>query len=232
MSEEIDCRICDSYILIDERYPSIEEPYLIRNYHKCTKHDKICLSLYQLRLQYENCLDKKLNITYGISHSIINEVNKVNGIFYKITNDRAELIEIDQHTVIYMSNPCRSISDFVLKLGALSLLLEMNITVLRKCVKDYDEQWKSIKLLEIMVKERREIIGDTEEIDGALTTLRYIAALRNKLAPFHKSSSEAIELAQNLGIPLDVSSATEWQNNADILLDKFLSSLITTCVFG
>ncbi len=122
-----------------------------------------------------------------------------------------------------MSAPCYSLVDFTSKIGPLASLLEMNVKALRKVLSTYEENWKSVKLLNALFEEKNKY---SNEIKNAIDLLKDIITLRNKIAPFHPPSErESSEILKKLGIVLTASSTTEWQRNADILLNKFLSAL-------
>jgi len=222
MSEELDCRVCEHYELVYEEYPSEENPIMVFSFHKCNAFDRIYFSILELKEAYTNCPKKSIRIGYGIPGEIIKEINLINLSFRQISGEKKNLIKITPEQSSVVAAPCYSVVDFERKVGVLVTLLDMDIKMLRKVVSTYEENWKGITLLERLFIERGKYSNDTKT---AITTLRDIVALRNKIVPYHRPSKEAIEILKNLGINLAASSPTEWQNNADILLRKFLWAL-------
>ncbi len=222
MNENVDCRVCESYERVYEEFPSANEPIIVYSYHRCSAFDKIFFSTPELRDAFRNCPKKSLKIGYGTPMEIVEEIKSINLAFRQITGKKENLIEIKSEQATLMSSPCFSIVDFTTKVGVLASILEMNVGALREVVSKYNNDWGSLKLLETLFIEK-EIYND--DLKSALNLLKDIVALRNRLAPFHSPSMEAREIAKRLGISLTVSQQDEWQRSAEILLNKFLSSL-------
>ena len=223
MKEELDCRICEHYEVVYEEYPSNDEPVLAYSFHKCSILNKIYFSVSELREAYNICTQKSIKIGYGIPSEILKEIQLINLSFRQISGEKENLIKITPEQSSFISAPCYSSVDFTNKVGALASLLDMNIGILRKVVTKYEEDWKGIKLLEILLMEKGKY---SDDLKTAITTLKNIVKLRNKIAPYHPPSErEASEILKGFGISLAASSPTEWQKNADILLKKFLHSL-------
>lgn len=212
------CQLCKHYVQVEEIYPSGEEPVIVYSWHKCNKNNFICLSQSELKAQYEGCRDESPICAYGIPHDILNEINILNKI-----DSSKRLISPDMSLFLFICYPCRNNADFMLKLGAVASLLELNIKVLRSSMEHYEDEWKGLKLLDQLFKEKN---LSTPEVDQAIDNLKSIPALRSKSAPFHlPSPDEAKILANKVGIDLNASSPEKWQNNADKLLEFFLSAL-------
>lgn len=223
MNEELDCRVCDYYELVYEEYPSNDEPILVFSFHRCSAFNKIYFSIGELEKAYKTCFKKSIKIGYGIPGEIIKEINLINLSFRQIINKKENLIKITPEQSSFISSPCQSWVDFVTKIGALASVLEMNIDALRKVISSYEDNWKGLKLLETLFVERGKY---NDNLKMAFNFLRDIIMLRNKIAPYHSpSEKEAKEVLKKIGITLTASLPTEWQKNADILLNKFLSAL-------
>lgn len=223
MKEELDCRICEHYEVVYEEYPSSDEPILVYSFHKCSILNKIYFSLSELREAYNICTQKSIKIGYGIPGEILKEIQLINLSFRQISGKKENLLKITPEQSSFISAPCYSLVDFTSKVGALASLLEMNIEILREVVSKYEDDWKGIKLLETLLMEKGKY---SDDLKTAITTLRDIVTLRNKIAPYHlPSEREASEILKRFGISLSASSPTEWQKKGDILLKKFLYSL-------
>jgi len=224
MNEGLDCKVCDHYELVYEEYPS-SEPVIVRSFHKCSAFNRIYFSISELKEAYTNCPKRSIKVGYGISSEIINEVKSINLSFGQLLGEKVDLIKVTLDQATLMSSPCRSYVDFANKVGVLASLVDVNIEGLRELATNYEKEWKGLKLLETLFKEKGEY---SDELERALGILRDIVMLRNKIPPYHPpAEQEALELSKRLRTPLTVTSQTEWQRNADILLQKFLSAIRT-----
>jgi len=224
---EPDCRVCENCILVDQVYPSREEPIIVRKWCKCNKTGEIFLTQEELRKAYIQCPYRRPKIGYGIPSEIIDEINEINFIVKAITGRDESLIDIKPEVATLLASPCYSVIDFEVKVGALASLLEMNIGLLRTLLDKYNIEYnkdeKSIKLLKRLFKAKG--VEDTLIYD-ALDFLRKIVDLRNKLPPYHKpSTSEAREIMRELGIGFPVENSSGWQKNSEILLKRFLEAI-------
>lgn len=224
MDEGLDCRVCEHYEFIYEEYPD-NEPVIVYSFHKCSAFDRIYFSVSELKDAYINCPRRSIRVGYGIPGEIINEIKAINLSFWQLLGERIDLIRVTTDQVTLMASPCYSYIDLASKVGVLASLVEMNIKELRKLVKNYEEDWKGLKLLEVLFKDRGKYSDDLER---ALKILRAAVMLRNKIPPYHPPSErEALKMAKRLGIQLTVTSQSEWQRNCEILLQKFLLAIRT-----
>ncbi len=225
MNEDLDCRVCEYYELVYDEYPSSDEPIIVHSFHKCSAFNKIYFSISELKEAYNSCPKKSIKVGYGIPNEILNEIKLINLSFRQLLGERVDLVRVSPDQATLMSSPCYSFVDFAHKIGVLASLVEMNIEALRKLVTNYEKDWKGLKLLEALFKEKGKY---NDEIERALNILRDIVTLRNKIPPYHPpSEKEALDVSKRLGVQLTATSQPEWQKNADILLQKFLLALRT-----
>jgi|GEM_PF-1783580 len=224
MNEDLDCRVCEHYELVYEEYPS-DEPVIVYSFHKCSAFNRIHFLTSELKEAYDNCPKKSIKVGHGVPNEIINEIKLINLSFWQLSGEKVDLIKVTPDQATLMSSPCYSSVDLANKIGVLASLVEMDVKELRKLVTNYEKEWKGLKLLEVLFKERGKY---SDELERALRVLRDIVMLRNKIPPYHPpAEKEALELSKRIGIQLTATSQPEWQKNADILLQKFLSAIRT-----
>lgn len=224
---EPDCRVCENCIFVDQIYPSIEEPIIVRKWCRCSKTGEIFLTQEDLRKAYIQCPYRQPKIGYGLPSEILDEINEINFIVMALTGRNESLIDIKPEIATLLASPCYSVIDFEVKIGALASLLEMNISLLRTLLDKYNIEYgkdeKSIKLLKRLFKAKR---VEDASIYEALDFLKKVVNLRNKLPPYHRpSTSEAREIMRELGIGFPAENSSGWQKNSEILLKRFLEAL-------
>lgn len=221
-----DCRICEHCEFVLEEYPSPEEPIFVRRWYKCNITNNIFLTTRELKIAYEKCQQKKIRIGSGIPRDILSEIDTINSIWRGISQSGDKLINIKEDVIVDLASPCLSVVDFERKIGTLSIILEMNISSIRKLLYQYNISYekneKSLKLLKRLFENKNLL---TSELINALDLLRKIIAIRNKIPPYHSPSSEAKDTLGELDIKYPCESQMECQTNAKILLQKFLESL-------
>jgi hypothetical protein len=132
-------------------------------------------------------------------------------------------MRMDEHTAAFISAPCHSFNDFTIKLGAIASIFELEVALIRKHLKHYEDDWKGFKLLKQLFEEKE--VFD-ERLKGACEFVNRILVLRSKLPPFHHPSmDEAQKIIRELGLKFPARSMTEWQENGEILLQKLLGAL-------
>jgi len=219
--------VCENCILVDQVYPSPEEPIIVRKWCICSKTGEIFLTQEDLRRAYIQCPHRQPKIGYGLPSEIVDEINEINFIVKALTGRNENLIDIKPEIATLLASPCYSVIDFEVKVGALASLLEMNISLLRTLLDKYNIEYakdeKSIKLLKRLFKAKG--VEDTL-IYEALDFLKKVVDLRNKLPPYHRpSTSEAREIMRELGIGFPVENSSGWQKNSEILLKRFLEAI-------
>jgi len=223
---EVDCRFCENCRLVDEEFPSANEPILVKRWYECSVTKEVFLTLDELRKAYAKCSHRAPKVGYELPSRILDEVDGINLAISNILRQKVKVIEVKSETMAYIASPCHSRVDFETKVGALATLLEMNISILRKVLdkfgKSYEKDEKSLKLLNRLFSEKNMM---TPELSASLSFLEQLVRLRNKLPPYHTPSmEEAREIMKSLGIA-SPAEAGEWQNNSEILLKKFLNAL-------
>ena len=222
---EIDCRFCKNCRLVDEEFPSANEPILVKRWYECSVTKEVFLTLDELRKAYAKCSHRAPKVGYDLPSRILDEVDGINLAISSILGQKVKVIEVKSETMAYIASPCHSRVDFEAKVGALATLLEMDISILRKLLDkfgiSYEKDEKALKLVNRLFSEKKM----TSELRASLSFLEQLVRLRNKLPPYHTPSmEEAREIMKNLGIALPA-EAGEWQSNSEILLKKFLNAL-------
>ena len=223
---EVDCRVCENCTLVDDEFPSTDEPILVKKWYEYSLTKEIFLTLDELRRAYAKCSHRMLKVGHGLPREILEEVDGINLAISNMLGRKVKVIEVKPETATYVASPCYSRVDFEAKVGALASLLEMNIGVLRELLNkfgiNYEKNEKSLKLLNRLFSGKNIL---SPELINSLNFLEQIVRLRNKLPPYHTPSiEEAREIMKNLEIMLPV-EASGWQSNSEILLRKFLKAL-------
>jgi len=148
---EVDCRVCENCRLVDEEFPSANEPILIKKWYECSVTKEVFLTLNELKKAYAKCSHRALKVGYGLPSGILEEIDGINLAVSNMLGQKVKVIEVKPETAAYIASPCYSIVDFETKVGALASLLEMNIGILRKLLDkfgiSYEKDEKSLKLL-------------------------------------------------------------------------------------
>ena len=225
---EVDCRACENFRLVDEKFPSLNEPVLVRKWCECSVKGEVFLTSDELRRAYIECSQRVVKIGYGIPREILEEIDGINLAISKILGQNVKAIYAEPEVITYVASPCYSRVDFEVKVGALTSLLEMNLDVLKTLLDkfkiNYERDEKSLKLMKRLFSGREML---NPELVEALSFLTQVVELRNKLPPYHKPSPEEVrELMEGLGTALPLESS-EWQKTSEILLRKFLNALKT-----
>ena len=223
---EVDCRVCENCRLVDEEFPSADEPILVKKWYECSVTKEVFLTLDELRKAYAKCSHRAPKVGYGLPSGILEEIDGINLAISNMLGQKVKVIEVKPETAAYIASPCYSRVDFETKVGALASLLEMDIGILRTLLDkfgiSYKKDEKSLKLLNRLFSGKNMV---TPELLASLSFLEQLVKLRNKLPPYHTPSmEEASEIMKSLGIAFPA-EAGGWQKNSEILLKKFLNAL-------
>ena len=175
----------------------------IPSYRGISFDDPLIAKLYQV--EYRDFLPSKVTSGIKMVNHLFNDITGISHFFY----ENIELIS-EIHT------PCRSESDFKIKIGALAQLFEINLSPLRKIVKNPDKQWKSIKIIETWFMENA-----IEYDSNMLQVWRYIIDLRNASFPYHPSNGRIIAIVKFFGSYFPINYPKLWY----LILDNFLTSI-------
>lgn len=144
---------------------------------------------------------------------IVSSMAQANQLFQD--RRKAQLFRLDKADILErLHNPCRSADDFAGKIASLASLFEVPLGPLHSLVRDAQEDWKAIKLVEEVLKSEG-VKFDSDMIK----TWRNIIALRNA-APLHAHDAQIPSL-EFFGASFPVDYQRLW----DSILDKFLYSL-------
>ena len=217
-SKTKDCRSCPSIEF--EAYPLLSGIYNLRYYACSRKSGDRFLALHHERLAdiYKKCrLRQRVEaIKPSIATHIVDEIRTINILFQNLTGTQKNLFSEDIQIVNQLHTPCRTKEDYWLKIGSLALLFEREVKSLRKIVKNPNPAWKSIKLIEVWLKQN-DIPYDLEMIQ----VWKSIKDLRNTTFPYHSGDARIVNTLQffDQGFPPDYPKL--W----DSILEKFLESI-------
>ena len=98
-------------------------------------------------------------------------------------------------------------------------MLDIDIEALRRLVSEYKENWKSIRLVKQLLKERRLL----DEVRDAIELWKDLVRLRDCSYPYHRASERGIlEIMSRLGLKYP---PIRWEGLYSSLFRKFVSSL-------
>ena len=126
-----------------------------------------------------------------------------------------ELFKISPETVNELHTACTNQDEFQMKIGALAVVFETNLEHLKTKVKNAQDSWKSIKLIEEWCKQ-------SKTLDPKVFNVwRSIVDLRNATFPYHPTDSRIVELISFFGEKFPPNYTQLW----NVILGKFHESI-------
>ncbi len=222
MSEELDCTYCENFQFVDEVLPDPSNPAIVRKYYRC-KADvfKIAFRNGELVDYYANCTVRIERTGHKNADELISEIQNLNDVFKRVAGGGPIiLVKIDMHFATAIASPCISQNDFFEKNDHLAASLDMDISAIRKLLREYEDNWKGLSLLKQYFQEK----GHLD--DQPFQFLECIIALRNKTPPAHKfSSSEVPAIMRQIGFDYPPATKGDWQRYWDATILKYTSCL-------
>jgi len=148
------------------------------------------------------------------AHVIVNTIKSCNLLFKHLTD--TPLFREDIEAVNGLHVPCQNEEDFLVKLGGLKTLFEVDLDPIRLKLKDFKKDWKLLKLVEQWFCENH-LAYDK----NMFQTWRDIIDLRDASFPYHPTDTRIVGLLRSFGHSFPVQYAKLY----DSILDKFLESL-------
>jgi len=149
------------------------------------------------------------------AHVIVNTIKSCNLLFKHLT-DVSHLFREDIQVVSGLHLPCENEKDFLVKLGGLKTLFEVDLDPIRLKLKDFKKDWKLLKLMEQWFCE-----NDLAYDKNMFQTWRNIIDLRDASFPYHPTDTRIVDLLRSF----DQSFPVQYAKLYDSILDKFLESL-------
>lgn len=113
--------------------------------------------------------------------------------------------------------PCRNENEFKIKIGALSLLFDIELKLLRGKVRDARDDWKSIKLLREWAEQ------NSLRCDAYMFEIwKNIVDLRNTSFPFHRTNERILLVLSFFGQAYPPNYEQLWK----VILNRLLTSLL------
>lgn len=120
-------------------------------------------------------------------------ISQCNLLFNEITSCE-EVFKESMRVAVELHTSCKSDKDFTQKVGVLCNLFEIKLECLRSQLKHYDEEWKSIRLVEELLNEH----GISYNKD-MIEIWRSILEFRNASTPFHRADGRVVRLCEFFG---------------------------------
>jgi len=172
-------------------------------YREISFEDPLVTKLYQVELQD------------SLPSQVTSSIKMANHLFRHLTGIPIYFNESIE-SISELHKPCHSHIDFRIKIGALAQLFDISLSSLRKIVKNPENQWKSIKLLEVWFHQ------NALEYDANMLQIwRNIIDLRNSSFPYHPSTSRLILILNFFGSSFPIDYPKLWI----LILRRFLESI-------
>lgn len=127
-----------------------------------------------------------------------------------------EIFNCSPDIVDVLHTPCNDRDDFKIKIGALANLFEIELRSLKGVVKEPQDDWKSIKLIESWANQ------NSWAYDPKMfETWRAIVDLRNATFPYHVTDTKIVELVSQFGQSFPPNYTGLWK----AILNRLFSSI-------
>lgn len=171
---------------------------------------KTSLTLNNLAAESEQNGERQL-----LASQIVNAIVSCNLLSNKVLG--CEFFNASPEIVNTLHTPCRNENEFKIKIGALSLLFDVELKRFREKVRDAEDDWKSIKLLGKWA-EQNSLTYDPYMFE----VWRNVVELRNTSFPFHKTDERILRVLSFFGQAYPPNYEELWK----VILNRLLASLM------